>query len=162
MLRSFISDQPTQWETKLPYVVSSYNSCVNSVTGVSPYELVFGKTMTLPKSVTGNYTPSYNYDNYAHELRENLRYSWKLAREKLIERKEKNKIYFDNKHSTKNLELAVGDLVLMKNHYRDNKYDQPYVGPYEVIEVTGKNTVKLKNKNKIIRVHKDQLKKFRE
>lgn len=49
----------------------------------------------------------------------------------------------------------------MKNMYRKTKFDQKYLGPYEVVELTGPNTVKLKNKNKIIRCHKDHLKLFR-
>lgn len=102
----------------------------------------------------------YTYDDYAHDLRENLKYSWKLAKEKLVDRKIKNKRYFDQKHNTKNLNLQKGDMVLMKNHHRQNKYDTAYVGPYEVIELTGPNTVTLKNKNKTIRAHKDHLKKY--
>lgn len=155
MLRSFIADQPAQWENKLQFVVSSYNSCVNSVTGVSPFELVFGKTMQLPHTITRAFTPSYNYDSYAHEMRENLQYGWKLAREKLINRKEQNKEYFDKRNKTKNLELKIGDLVLMKNMERKTKYDMLYTGPYEVTEISGPNSVRLKNnKNKYFRVHK--------
>lgn len=72
MLRACLDENPAQWEEKLPYVVSAYNNSVNSVTLKSPYELVFGKTMALPLSVTGYQTKSYNYDDYAHHLRENL------------------------------------------------------------------------------------------
>lgn len=162
MLRAFVNDHPTQWETKLPFVISSYNASMNTATQKSPYELVFGKSMPLPLSVTGSGVSSYNYDDYAHDLRENLKYSWQLAREKLIARKEKNKEYFDSKHNTKNLDLKPGDLVLMQNQNRNTKYDNKYVGPYEVVEITGPNTVKIKerNKNKIFRAHKDKLKLF--
>lgn len=48
----------------------------------------------------------------------------------------------------------------MKNNHKTGKYDRAYIGPFEVIEITGPNSVKLKNKNKIIRAHKDQLKKY--
>lgn len=160
MLRSFVSECPTQWEQKLPFVVSAYNASVNSTTRKSPFELVFGKTMSLPDSVTKNSTPSYTYDDYAHDLRENLKYGWRTAREKLLQRKEKNKQYFDKKNQTKNLDLAVGDLVLMRNNHKTNKYDTAYVGPFEIVEITGPNSVKLRNKNRTFRAHKDQLKKY--
>lgn len=45
--------------------------------------------------------------------------------------------------------------------YRKTKFDPKYTGPFEVIELTGPNTVKLKNKNKTIRCHKDHLKLFK-
>lgn len=102
-----------------------------------------------------------NYDDYATELKENLRFSWKLAHDKLIEQKNRNKNYFDNKNNTANLPLKIGDLVLMKNTNRKSKYDQLYVGPYEIVEISGPNTVKLKRKNKLTRAHKDQLKLFK-
>lgn len=162
MLRAFTGDQPMNWENKLPYVVSSYNACVNSVTGFSPYELVFGKTMSLPSSVTGQKYSTYNYDDFAHEVRENLYYGWKQAREKLINRKQKNKTYFDKKNKTKSLQLKIGDMVLLKNMHRKTKYDPNYVGPFEIIGLTGENTIKLKDKNQVIRAHKDHVKLFHE
>lgn len=160
MLRAFVSENPLQWETKLPYVVSAYNASTSTATMHSPYELVFGKSMAFPSSVTGKTTPSYNYDDFANELKENLSYSWKLARENLLQRKNANKKYFDNKNSTSDLKLQIGDKVLMRNTKRKTKYDSLYVGPYEVVEITGPNTVKRKRKNKTVRAHKDQLKAF--
>lgn len=50
----------------------------------------------------------------------------------------------------------------MKNTQKQTKYDKNYVGPYEIIVITGENSVKLKRKNKIIRAHKDQLKRFKD
>lgn len=160
MLRAFVSDNPMQWETKLPYVISAYNSSTNTVTSRSPFELVFGKDMPLPFSIRMRESSSYNYDDYACELRENLKYGWKLARESLMDRKNKNKEYFDNKNATSDLKIEIGDRVLMRNTNRKTKYDQLYLGPYEVVEITGPNTVKVKRKNKIVRAHKDHLKLF--
>lgn len=160
MIRSFVGDQPNLWETKLPFVMSAYNNSINTVTNKSPFELVFGKTQPLPFSVSKHPIPSYLYDDYSHDLRENLRYAWNSARDKLIQRKEKNKQYYDEKNKTESLDLKIGDLVLMQNMYRQTKFDPKYTGPYEVIELTGPNSVKLKNKNKIIRSHKNKLKIF--
>lgn len=53
-------------------------------------------------------------------------------------------------------------MVLMKNTDRKSKYDSLYLGPYEIVEITGPNTVKLRRKNKIVRAHKDHLKKFKD
>lgn len=92
----------------------------------------------------------------------NLKYSWRLARVQLIDRKEKNKQSVDNKNKTNDLILKESDLVLMINHEKKTKYDQTYIDPYEIVEITGPNTVKMKlrDKNKIFRAHKDQLKYY--
>lgn len=161
MLRAFVSNDQLQWETKLPYVVSAYNCSINTTTNRSPFELVFGKNMALPFSIRDKQVSSYNYDDFATELRENLKFSWNFAREKLKERKNKNKEYFDSKNNTANLALKIGEYVLMRNTNKKSKYDQLYVGPYEIVEISGPNTVKLKRKKKIIRAHKDQLKLFK-
>lgn len=159
MLRIFVDENPSQWEVKLPYVISAYNNSVSTATNRTPFELVFGKSMALP--VTGKPAVAYNYDDYAKEIKENLHYGWKLARETIEQRKIKNKEYFDNKNVVKDLELKIGDLVLMKNTKRKSKYEPLYLGPYEVIEITGPNTVKLIRNKKIVRAHKDQLKSFK-
>ena len=38
-----ISDKPREWDRKLPSILWSLRSMVNDTTGLSPYELVFGK-----------------------------------------------------------------------------------------------------------------------
>lgn len=72
------------WERKLPFVISAYNCSVNTATGKSPFELVFGKTMAIPYIVSKQKNPNYTFDDYAHEIREYSHYAWNLAREKLI------------------------------------------------------------------------------
>lgn len=89
MIRCYVNDQPSLWETKLPFIMSAYNNSINTVTGKSPFELIFAKTMALPYSVSKQKIPRYTFDDYLQEMREYLQYAWKLAREKLIQRKEK-------------------------------------------------------------------------
>lgn len=50
----------------------------------------------------------------------------------------------------------------MKNTNKKSKFDENYVGPYEVVELTGENTIKIKRRGKTVRAHKDHIKKFRE
>lgn len=158
-LRAFTSNDPINWQDSLVYATSSYNQTVHAGTNFTPFELVFGRIMQPPSSILRNTSPSYTYDNYLSELKTNLHKTWALAREQLLKKKESNKKQYDKTHHTKQLELKVGDEVFIKRTSKTHKYESPYDGPYPVIEITGENSIKVKRNNKIIRLHKNQVKK---
>lgn len=159
-LKAFVSENPNRWPDLLPYAIWAYNNTMHTGTNFSPFELVFGRQMSIPDTITRSNTPSYTYENFANELKENLKITWKLARENLIKRKQNNKKYYDKIQNTKDLNLNIDDSVLLLKQQRGHKFEQNYEGPYKIIEITGKNSVKLKKGNKIIRTHKNKLKKY--
>lgn len=161
-LRAFISKNPNRWPDIIPYATFAHNNLIHTSTNYTPFQLVYGRTVSLPRSLLGKDLPAYTYDNYANELKYNLKMSWNIARENLIKRKEQNKTYYDNYNKTKDLELKVGDSVYMLKPNKNHKFDEIYEGPYDIIELTGKNSVKIKKNNKIIRTHKNKLKKSTE
>lgn len=156
--RTFIGQNPNRWPDMLDFATWAYNNTVHSSTNFSPFELVYGRNMELPRSIT-RATPSYTYDNYADELKNNLAVSWQIATENLIRRKNQNKKYYDQVHKATDLDLQVGDDVFMLKTNREHKFDEVYEGPYKIIEITGPNSVKIKRRGKIIRAHKNKLKK---
>lgn len=159
-LKCFTSKEPNRWDTILPYALFSYNITTHTGTHFSPYELVFGRQMELPMSITKLNSPSYTYDNFVSELKANLKVSWQTAKENLLKMKENNKKIRDDKVKAKNLELNVGDMVYMLKPKKNHKFDTPYEGPYPVIKITGDSNVIIKRKNKLTRVHKNHLKKL--
>lgn len=158
-LRSFVSQNPNRWPDILNYATWAYNNTLHTGTNYTPFELVYGRNMTLPNSISHS-QPSYTYDNYCDELKNNLGIAWKSARENLIKRKQQNKILHDESHKTKNLDLAINDFVFLLKFPKNHKFDEIYEGPYQVTELTGPNSVKIKKQGKIIRCHKNKLKKF--
>lgn len=142
----------------LDFATWAYNNTVHTSTNYSPFELVYGRNMTLPNAITRS-TPSYTYDNYVDELKNNLAISWKAATENLLKRKQQNKKYHDNASGAKDLELKPGDSVFLLKSTKDHKFDEVYEGPYKIVEITGPNSVKIKRNGKIIRSHKNRLKR---
>lgn len=145
------------WCSWIPYYTFAYNITPHVDTNYSPFELVFGKLPSLPGDNIVNDTQKiYDFENYANELRVRLKYSLENAR-KIIE-KVKLKRREDSYKNSNNIELEVGDLVLMKIVNR-KKNQPPYKGPYGIISIDNLNvTIQIEEKTKT--VHKNLLKKY--
>jgi hypothetical protein len=45
-LNKLAAQQPTDWDTFLPAIVSAYTSGEHATTGIAPFEMIFGRTPT--------------------------------------------------------------------------------------------------------------------
>ncbi|KAL4083034.1 hypothetical protein QTP88_028364 [Uroleucon formosanum] len=94
-LRHYVDVNQQNWDSYVPYAMFVYNSLVHSSTGKQPYELLYGKTLLVPNSLTKAPDARYNYDDYQTELKQKLRESHQIARERLIQKKQKTKFDYD-------------------------------------------------------------------
>ncbi|XP_070171358.1 uncharacterized protein [Polyergus mexicanus] len=78
----------------------TYNTTPHTATGYTPFELVYGHQADLPTSLTRQPKPTYNYDDYAQELKERLRATSQLAKEHIKEKKIKAKKQYDKGYSS--------------------------------------------------------------
>jgi hypothetical protein len=54
-LRAFVHEKPAQWVTLLPWVEYHYNTSVHTASGLTLYEVVFGKPApSIPSYITGS------------------------------------------------------------------------------------------------------------
>jgi hypothetical protein len=74
-----------------------YNVTTHRATGYTPFELLFGHEARLPSILQERPTPSYNYEDYVHELKGRLQTAHAVARDRLIESKVKSKADYDRK-----------------------------------------------------------------
>ena len=154
-LLSFTKDNI--WDEWIPYFVFSYNITPHTDTGYSPYELIFGKVANLPnEEILQSDNKIYNIDDYAKEVKFRLIEANKKAQELITNAKIKRKQVYDKNINPINID--IGDLVYLKNENR-KKLDNPYKGPYEVIELNGVNT-KIKIGSNVKKVHNNRLKKY--
>jgi len=98
-IRSYISVDKTEWDVWLQYFVFCFNTTPSMAHNYCPYELVFGKTNSLPKEFIciENIEPIYNIDDYAKESKYRLEVAYKRARIMIEKNKENNKILYDQK-----------------------------------------------------------------
>lgn len=154
-LRAFTEKNRDQWCEILKFATFAYNNTIHSTTGYTPHELAHGFQIQIPSGLTKPKI-SYNYENYADNVRNNIAKSLELAKEHLYNRKLRNKQYYDS--NVKNIDLEVDDLVLVKNQTKKHKFQDVYEGPYKVAEVFDSYIEIVKN-GKRTKIHKNLVKK---
>ena len=120
------------WDTYLPAITFGLNTCVHSITGKIPFELVYLKPVTV---VTDLMFPKGNKSLAQHrriviEIREEAQRRIQIQQLKSQERR--NEKLIDD-------QLQVGDLCLVKRPMfkegQAKKFVDRYHGPYKVIQV---------------------------
>lgn len=154
-LRAFTQKKPDSWAQLLPLYMFSYNTAVNTSTGFSPFELLYGRSVQLPDAILRK-TPIYNYDSYAQLFKNELRESWELARESIQRAKEASKKYYDK--NIRDMQFNVGDKILVRNHEKHGKYDMLYRGPFTIVEVKSDKAVVYRDGRKLKKANKDHIK----
>jgi len=146
------------WDTFIPYAMFVFNSSEHRSTGKQPYELMYGRTINMPNSFMKPPEPRYNYEDYHLELKQKLQLSHQIARDRLLEQKQKTKEYYDQKQNQ--ITVHEGDRVLLKNSARKGKLSPKWLGPYEVIELRANENVTLQKERKRVTVHKNLIRVF--
>jgi len=140
----------------------AYNTTPHTATGYTPFELTYGYQAELPTVLTTPPKPTYNYDDYAQELKERLRAITQLARENIKEEKAKAKQQYDKKAGQ--IAFKAVDKVLVYDETlrrgRSKKLEALWTGPYTIIEKNSEVNYTIKKERKILRIHTNRLKPF--
>lgn len=114
----------------------------------------------IPNSFNSAPEFRYTYDAYHNQLQHRLQRSHEIARENLIDMKEKAKVRYDR--TSTSCKYQVGDSVFLKNEATkkglSKKLSPDFTGPHEIIEVHETPNVTLKVGNKFVKVHTNRLK----
>ena len=103
------------WQEWIATLTHAYNCTVSSVTGFSPYFLMFGRTPKIPFDVEMGVTlvdqEQESHQNYAKKLQARLRWAYQKAQENNKKESERQKRYYYQK--MKCMSLKPDDLVLV-------------------------------------------------
>jgi hypothetical protein len=105
-LRAYCENQK-EWPEFLPGILMGYRASVHETIGVSPFELMFGRTPRLPIDYELPLTPaehSRTADEYMKKFIPKLKLMNKVAADRIKERQEKYKERYDKKTSKRDLQ----------------------------------------------------------
>jgi transposase InsO family protein len=155
MLRHFVSFEQTDWDSQLLRAVFAINHTRSASTGLTPFEVMFGRIPRLPLDIA--LEPLREGDSAngrvpaAHDFAARFAPLWQHARENLQRAQADQKRHAD-KHR-REVHYAVGDLVLLS--VRDLKFTSPadlrrsakfaarFVGPFAVKRIINDNAYEL-------------------
>ena len=175
ILRKYVGANQRDWDVKLPLVLMAIRATPHESTGVSPFELMTGRQMTLPLHLLyqpgeASVATAYTAESYMAELRDHLGAAFAFAQEKLAASVEGRKAYYDKKASDK--EVDVGEEVWYYNFVRPapgrgpklaKKFLPRWSGPYRVVNklspVAYQIRVTKEKKGAVLKwVHRNQIK----
>jgi hypothetical protein len=138
IIKKLLHGSDTLWPLFVPFAQLSFNHKISSLTGSSPFDLMFGRKMNEIKDYTdvpsGSEPKAVSLDN------------WKVHQEKIIsviypavskriEKSKKKMVANLNKHRRQLMQggLPKGAVVMLIDPHRQNKFEPKYIGPYTII-----------------------------
>ena len=139
MAKSFIHENPTQWDVAMDFYLFAYNSVKSAATGFSPQELVFGRNLRSPLNVMREVWPNGEPEHpklskdaltYLTELKEQLEAASEAAEAEMRRQSDRQKRNYDRKSTIR--DFKEGDLVLILKPTSSFKLLALWAGPYQV------------------------------
>ena len=163
-LAALCQENSTEWDIKLPYVVSAYNKTPNTMTGYSPHEIIFGNTPKTPIDISLNYSPTHHerggkeFDLGHYVDQHNTIISNIGSRSKEIQ-SEKITHQRENLELKKHSKLPIIGSKVGINTRTNDKLGRKYQGPYEVLS-TKPNYVQIELNSNPTWIHISNIKEF--
>eukprot|EP00794_Sanderia_malayensis_P016602 gene16602-biopygen14025 len=147
------------WDDWLAQAVFAYNTSVHESTGISPYEMVFGRPARMPIEVELG-VPLRNptsQSNYSQSLRKALSHSNQLAQRNLVNARAKQASQYDNKSKRNWQPFESGQTVWLwrPKHW---KFGKRWTGPYRIQSRDGVNYRLTSSMGKSLVAHHNLLK----
>eukprot|EP00794_Sanderia_malayensis_P005886 gene5886-biopygen4888 len=165
-VKMYASKKPSVWDEYLDAVKFAYRTTPHSVTQHTPAFLMFGREVNSPLDMK---PPTRLYsDEYLKVMQNERQQAYSLVKELVAKEQQRQKTHHDK--NIKQLNVKVGEKVWIRDFIvkkgTSKKFHQPWVGPYEVSKVVGKNNVEIiipgKRNNKTKRVNMEQVKLAKE
>ena len=150
LLRTYTETQE-EWERYLPFVLFAYRTAVHSSTGVSPFELMFGRSPVQNPFPTQT---AYDAVSYQSQLRTKLAQLSDFVEAHLAQAAHKQKTAYDR--HTHQRHFKVGDPVWLSSPTA-GKLDLKWEGGWEIQSVQGPSTYTITDGTRTRTVHVNRL-----
>ena len=162
------SENPREWDRRLPYLLWAYRELPNDTTGISPYELLFGRIGRGPLAVlrdswtnTSRDIPTLNVSvtSYLDKLKEELKLCSDIAEQNSIAAQQH---YVDNYNKiARDKSFNAGDKVLILLPNSTNSARCQWQGPAKILERVSPHSYKILLDNGAIKIlHVNDLRLF--
>jgi len=154
-LRSYVNYHQNNWDTMLPLLEFSYNNCINSTTGYSPFFLNYGQHPTTPLDFVLRKEVQVN--DTASNMIEKLYDALDNAHNNITKAQASQKKYADQKRRDFE-QFEIGDKVLLSTDNlrtpgRAPKLIAKRIGPFVINRVLGKLNYQLELPNTLKGIH---------
>ena len=154
MLAKFVHKKKTQWSSYVDTCVFAYNTSKHNTSKFTPFELMFGRTATLPVDLNIEQAhPKEETDQFCHmpepdmsRLRKERAQRLEEAKANIVAAQTRQKEQYDHKHSMPEL-FQEGQLVLKKDFRwkksKGGKLGARFLGPYTIQKVLQRGVYEL-------------------
>jgi hypothetical protein len=146
-LRKYAELDPDNWNIWVPFVLIAYRSRVNTTTGFTPHELIFGRSMNEFENWCDK--PGIEERLALQQRTEQIKKLFTVTHaEALINIKDKQKYQKEIQNKRQNVlnnELEPGTIVFTKKEGILKKLEPKYGGPYTVVRKTSRGNYELKD-----------------
>ena len=149
LLRCLASHKPNQWDDYLPAVTMALNSTIHTAHGHTPYNIIYGRDPITPIDQERLMS---NDDQPMAQILEDMLTQQKLAQEMSMAMHAKRDRQLKEIHDSKikDSKIISGDIVFyyrpsLNDPHANKKLQNPYSGPYIVVERHLQGTVTLKH-----------------
>ena len=157
-MKTFIADNDAEWDLNLNLTCLAYNVAVNGTTGLTPFEMTFGRKANLSSILAT--TTSINHQELLDIWKKRHESYQGKGKESIRKTQERLKILQDSRIVISNPIFEVGDLVLIHNETKQNKLDSEWIGPGTVMQRSSKTNFQILFENKYYIIHVNRLKPY--
>ena len=163
LLRMLVNKSKDNWDDQIPMALLAYRSTKQSSTGVSPFEMLYGRVPKLPAYVESKTEFRQEKDpiRYIDELRDKQQTLRQFVNSKLKSVQNKQKKAYDERFRTgKSKRLMPGDTVMLLDN-TSRGLSEKYIGPFMIVDIVNSNCqIRSLLNGKEKRVHYNRLKPF--
>ena len=126
------NERKTDWDDQLPLVTFNYNSNIHATTKHVPFEMMYGRSPTLPFDLQdGNVSLTYDA-MHTKRLEQYLSTMTSQAKQNITKSQHQYKQRYDKNRSDPS--YSVGELVLVQTLKPRSKFGVRYEGPFNITQ----------------------------
>jgi hypothetical protein len=152
IIKKLLHGNESNWTLYVPFAQLSFNNKISSLTGSTPFSLMFGRNLNEIKDYTTAETKEeatiIDIDNWKNHIEKVQSLIYPAILDRTMIRKDKMIKALDKqrKQLTANA-FPIGAIVMLRDPTRKDKFEPKYIGPYSIIRRTRNGNYQLRSED---------------